>query len=114
MTSFREDDSVHVILVSISAGGLGLNLVAGNTVYMMEPQYNPAAEAQAIDRVHRLGQKRPVRTVRYIMRNSIEEKMLALQEKKMKLASLSMDRNRVMDKAEAAKQKLMDLRDLFK
>ncbi|GAW12145.1 hypothetical protein ANO14919_015030 [Xylariales sp. No.14919] len=114
MTTFREDDSVHVMLVSISAGGLGLNLVTGNTVYMMEPQYNPAAEAQAIDRVHRLGQKRPVRTVRYIMRNSIEEKMLALQEKKMKLASLSMDRNRVMDKAEAAKQKLMDLRDLFK
>ncbi|KAI1430217.1 SNF2 family N-terminal domain-containing protein [Xylaria sp. FL1777] len=114
MTAFREDDSVHVILVSISAGGLGLNLVTGNTVYMMEPQYNPAAEAQAIDRVHRLGQKRPVRTVRYIMRNSIEEKMLALQDKKMKLASLSMDRNRVMDKAEAAKQKLMDLRDLFK
>lgn len=114
MTAFREDDSVHVILVSISAGGLGLNLVSGNTVYMMEPQYNPAAEAQAVDRVHRLGQKRPVRTVRYIMRNSIEEKMLALQEKKMKLASLSMDRNRIMDKAEAAKQKLMDLRDLFK
>ncbi|KAI0542995.1 SNF2 family N-terminal domain-containing protein [Xylaria digitata] len=114
MTAFREDDSIHVILVSISAGGLGLNLVTGNTVYMMEPQYNPAAEAQAVDRVHRLGQKRPVRTVRYIMRNSIEEKMLLLQEKKMKLASLSMDRNRVMDKAEAAKQKLMDLRDLFK
>lgn len=114
MTAFREDDSIHVILVSISAGGLGLNLVSGNTVYMMEPQYNPAAEAQAVDRVHRLGQKRPVRTVRYIMRNSIEEKMLALQDKKMKLASLSMDRNRVMDKAEAAKQKLLDLRDLFK
>ncbi|TGJ88287.1 hypothetical protein E0Z10_g413 [Xylaria hypoxylon] len=114
MTAFREEDSVHVMLVSISAGGLGLNLVSGNTVYMMEPQYNPAAEAQAVDRVHRLGQKRPVRTIRYIMRNSIEEKMLALQDKKMKLASLSMDRNRVMDKSEAAKQKLMDLRDLFK
>ncbi|KAH8164314.1 hypothetical protein CIB48_g3945 [Xylaria polymorpha] len=114
MAAFREDESIHVILVSISAGGLGLNLVTGNTVYMMEPQYNPAAEAQAIDRVHRLGQKRPVRTVRYIMQNSIEEKMLVLQDKKMKLASLSMDRNRIMDKAEAAKQKLMDLRDLFK
>ncbi|KAI0396340.1 SNF2 family N-terminal domain-containing protein [Xylariaceae sp. FL0594] len=114
MSTFQTDDSLHVILVSISAGGLGLNLVTGNTVYMMEPQYNPAAEAQAIDRVHRLGQKRPVRTVRYVMRNSIEEKMLVLQEKKKKLASLSMDRNRVMDKAEAAKQKLLDLRDLFK
>ncbi|KXJ92279.1 SNF2 family N-terminal domain-domain-containing protein [Microdochium bolleyi] len=114
MDSFRDDPDVHVILVSIMAGGLGLNLTAGNHVYVMEPQYNPAAEAQAVDRVHRLGQKRPVRTVRYIMRNSIEEKMLELQEKKMKLASLSMDRSRVMDKSEAAKQKLMDLRSLFK
>ncbi|KAI1075619.1 SNF2 family N-terminal domain-containing protein [Whalleya microplaca] len=114
MDAFREDDSVHVILVSIMAGGLGLNLTSGNSVYVMEPQYNPAAEAQAVDRVHRLGQKRPVRTVRYIMQNSIEEKMLVLQEKKMKLASLSMDRGKAMDKAEAAKQKLMDLRSLFK
>ncbi|KAI2781915.1 SNF2 family N-terminal domain-containing protein [Daldinia loculata] len=114
MDAFREDNSVHVILVSIMAGGLGLNLTSGNYVYVMEPQYNPAAEAQAVDRVHRLGQKRPVRTVRYIMRNSIEEKMLELQEKKKMLASLSMDRNRVIDKAEAAKQKLMDLRSLFK
>ncbi|KAI1205753.1 SNF2 family N-terminal domain-containing protein [Annulohypoxylon truncatum] len=114
MTDFREDRSVHVILVSIMAGGLGLNLTAGNSVYVMEPQYNPAAEAQAVDRVHRLGQKRPVRTVRFIMQGSIEEKMLELQEKKKKLASLSMDRNRVMDKSEAAKQKLMDLRSLFR
>ncbi|KAI0009724.1 SNF2 family N-terminal domain-containing protein [Xylariaceae sp. FL0662B] len=114
MDAFREDDSVHVILVSIMAGGLGLNLTSGNNVYVMEPQYNPAAEAQAVDRVHRLGQKRPVRTVRYIMQNSIEEKMLELQEKKVKLASLSMDRSKAMDKAEAAKQKLMDLRSLFK
>ncbi|CAI0649927.1 unnamed protein product [Colletotrichum noveboracense] len=115
MDTFREDDSVHVILVSITAGGLGLNLTAGNNVYVMEPQYNPAAEAQAIDRVHRLGQKRPVRTVRYIMRNSFEEKMLELQEKKNKLASLSMDRkDRVFDKSEAARQRLLDLRSLFK
>ncbi|KAK2612578.1 hypothetical protein QQS21_001349 [Conoideocrella luteorostrata] len=115
MEKFREDNSVEVILVSIMAGGLGLNLTAGNNVYVMEPQYNPAAEAQAIDRVHRLGQKRPVRTVRYIMRNSFEEKMLQLQEKKMKLASLSMDgQSKALDKAEAARQKLMDLRSLFK
>lgn len=115
MDRFREDNSVHVILVSIMAGGLGLNLTAGNSVYVMEPQYNPAAEAQAIDRVHRLGQKRPVRTVRYIMKDSFEEKMLELQEKKKKLASLSMDgQNRTLDKAEAARQKLMDLRSLFK
>ncbi|KAL7919207.1 SNF2 family N-terminal domain-containing protein [Trichoderma austrokoningii] len=115
MDSFRDDKSIHVMLVSIMAGGLGLNLTSANNVYVMEPQYNPAAEAQAVDRVHRLGQKRPVRTIRYIMRNSFEEKMLELQEKKMKLASLSMDgQNKALDKAEAARQKLMDLRSLFK
>jgi SNF2 family DNA or RNA helicase len=115
MEKFREDNNVEVILVSIMAGGLGLNLTAGNNVYVMEPQYNPAAEAQAVDRVHRLGQKRPVRTVRYIMQDSFEEKMLELQEKKMKLASLSMDgQSKALDKAEAARQKLMDLRSLFK
>lgn len=115
MDKFRDDRTVPVILVSIMAGGLGLNLTAGSNVYVMEPQYNPAAEAQAVDRVHRLGQKRPVRTVRYIMKNSFEEKMLELQEKKMKLASLSMDgRGKAIDKGEAARQKLMDLRSLFK
>lgn len=115
MDRFREDDSIHVILVSIMAGGLGLNLTSGNNVYVMEPQFNPAAEAQAIDRVHRLGQKRPVRTVRYIMRNSFEEKMVELQDKKTKLANLSMDsQSRSLDKAESARQKLMDIRSLFK
>ncbi|KAJ3479596.1 hypothetical protein NLG97_g8282 [Lecanicillium saksenae] len=115
MDKFREDDNVHVILVSIMAGGLGLNLTSGNSVYVMEPQFNPAAEAQAIDRVHRLGQKRPVKTVRYIMRNSFEEKMVELQDKKTKLANLSMDnQNRSLDKAESARQKLMDIRSLFK
>ncbi|KAH8889697.1 hypothetical protein GQ53DRAFT_651723 [Thozetella sp. PMI_491] len=117
MDAFREDPSVHVIIVSITAGGLGLNLTAGNTAFVMEPQYNPAAEAQAVDRIHRLGQKRPVRTVRYIMRGSFEEKMLELQEKKKKLASLSMDgrdKGQVMDRTEAARQRLLDLRSLFK
>ena len=82
----------------------------------MEPQYNPAAEAQAVDRVHRLGQKREVHTVRYIMNDSFEEKMLELQEKKKKLASLSMDSSgrTSMDKAEAARKRLEDLRSLFK
>lgn len=114
MDRFRDDPMVDVILVSITAGGLGLNLTAGNNVYVMEPQYNPAAEAQAVDRVHRIGQKRPVQITRYIMENSIEEKMLALQDKKNKLANLSMNRGKAMDKGEAAKQKLMDLRSLFK
>ena len=117
LETFREDPSILVILVSIAAGGLGLNLTTANKVYVMEPQYNPAAEAQAIDRVHRLGQKREVTTVRYIMNDSFEEKMLELQEKKKKLASLSMDQQKGagrMDRSEAARKRLEDLRSLFK
>ncbi|KAI1007752.1 hypothetical protein K3495_g480 [Podosphaera aphanis] len=115
MDRFRDDPSVLIILVSIMAGGLGLNLTTANKVYVMEPQYNPAAEAQAIDRVHRLGQKREVETTRYIMKDSFEEKMLILQDKKKKLASLSMDRDKGrLDKTDAARKRLEDLRSLFK
>ncbi|KAK0714909.1 SNF2 family N-terminal domain-containing protein [Lasiosphaeris hirsuta] len=117
MDAFRDDPNVQVILVSIMAGGLGLNLTTANSVFVMEPQFNPAAEAQAVDRVHRLGQKREVRTVRYIMEGSFEESMLKLQEKKQKLANLSLDgrdKDKIMDRTEAARQRLMDLRSLFK
>lgn len=110
---FREDPNITVIIISISAGGLGLNLTTASKVYVMEPQFNPAAEAQAVDRVHRLGQTREVSVIRFIMKNSFEERMLALQRKKENLAELSMNRGK-LDKAEAAKQRLEELRSLFK
>lgn len=113
LDAFRDDPTVCVILISITAGGLGLNLTTGSKVYVMEPQFNPAAEAQAIDRVHRLGQKREVFTYRFIMDDSFEDKMLDLQRKKQSLADLSMNRGK-LDKAEAAKQKLDELKSLFK
>lgn len=113
LDSFRDDPEVCVILISIMAGGLGLNLTTGSKVYVMEPQFNPAAEAQAVDRVHRLGQTREVFTYRFIMNDSFEEKMLELQRKKQNLADLSLTRGK-LDKAEAAKRKLTELRSLFK
>ena len=113
LQAFREDPNIPVILVSISAGGLGLNLTTASMVYVMEPQFNPAAEAQAVDRVHRLGQKREVTITRFIMHESFEEKMLVLQRKKQDLAALSVDRGK-LDKAEIAKKRLEDLRSLFK
>ena len=112
LEAFRDDPDVRVILVSITAGGLGLNLTSASKVYVMEPQFNPAAEAQAVERVHRLGQKREVTISRFIMDGSFEEKMLALQKKKQNLADLSL--NRKLDKAESAKQKLEELRSLFR
>lgn len=114
LDTFRDDDSVRVILVSISAGGLGLNLTTASKVYVMEPQYNPAAEAQAIDRIHRLGQTREVTTTRFIMAGSFEEKMLELQRKKQNLADLSLNHGKLDNKHEAAKRRLEELRSLFK
>lgn len=117
LDKFRDDPSVVVILISISAGGLGLNLTHANKVYVMEPQYNPAAEEQAVDRVYRLGQKRVVEVHKLIMKDSFEEKMLALQEKKKKLAKMSMDGERGkkgVAREDLMKQRLEELRDLFR
>ena len=111
---FRTEPEITVILVSIMAGGLGLNLTAASKVYVMEPQYNPAAEAQAVDRVHRLGQKREVSTYRFIMAGSVEENMRRLQRKKEDLADLSLNRNVKMDKTSILKDRLEELRSLFK
>ncbi|KAJ4364614.1 hypothetical protein N0V83_009210 [Neocucurbitaria cava] len=113
MHALRHDASIRVMLVSIGAGGLGLNLTTANKVFMMEPQFNPAAEAQAVDRVHRLGQDREVVIKRFIMDGSFEEKMLELQKKKKALADLTMARER-KTREQATKQRLEELRSLFR
>ena len=113
LDAFRDDPECTVLLVSITAGGLGLNLTSASRVYVMEPQFNPAQEAQAVDRVHRLGQKREVFITRFIMDNSFEEKMLELQQKKQKLSDISLNRGK-LDKNEVAKKRMEELRSLFK
>lgn len=79
-------DAPTVLLASIKAAGVGINLTAASRVYLFEPWWNPAVEEQAMDRVHRIGQKEEVRVVRLIVKDSIEERILELQEKKKKLA----------------------------
>jgi len=86
LEKFKDDESVEVLLVSLKAGGIGLNLVSACRAYLMEPYWNPAIENQGLDRVHRMGQTRPVITTKFIMNNSIEENMLELQKRKLKLA----------------------------
>ncbi|KAF1992552.1 hypothetical protein K402DRAFT_321355 [Aulographum hederae CBS 113979] len=114
LDTFRDDNAVPIMLVSITAGGMGINLTTANKVYVMEPHYNPGVEAQAVDRVHRLGQTRPVLVRRFIMKNSVEEKVVILQNKKKDLADLSMNRSTKMDKSEKMRQRLEDLRSLFR
>ncbi|KAF7593341.1 DNA helicase rad5 [Aspergillus hancockii] len=76
----------RVLLISLRAGGVGLNLTAASNVFMMDPWWSFAIEAQAIDRVHRMGQLRDVSVTRFIVKDSIEERMLRVQERKMNIA----------------------------
>jgi superfamily II DNA or RNA helicase len=83
---FQNDPDCKLFLISLKAGGLGLNLTAAEYVYLLDPWWNPAVEAQAIDRSHRIGQTRPVFAYRLIAKGTVEEKVLELQERKRALA----------------------------
>lgn len=82
---FNRDSNLKIFLISIKAGGLGLNLTEADYVFILDPWWNPAVEAQAIDRAHRIGQKKKVFTYKFITRNTVEEKILTLQQKKLRL-----------------------------
>jgi non-specific serine/threonine protein kinase len=83
---FQSDDTCRVFLISLKAGGVGLNLTAADYVYIVDPWWNPAVEQQAIDRTHRIGQTKNIFAYRMICKDTIEDKILQLQEKKRSLA----------------------------
>jgi SNF2 family DNA or RNA helicase len=78
------------MLVSLKAGGTGLNLTAADHVFLLDPWWNPAVEDQAADRAHRIGQERPVMVYRLVAEDTVEEKILALQERKRALADAAL------------------------
>ncbi|TVU37539.1 hypothetical protein EJB05_10858, partial [Eragrostis curvula] len=80
-------DAPTVLLASLKAAGAGVNLTAASTVYLFDPWWNPGVEEQAMDRVHRIGQKKEVKVIRLIVKGSIEERILSLQERKKRLIS---------------------------
>lgn len=90
---FQNDDEAGVFLISLKAGGLGLNLTAAGYVFLLDPWWNPAVEAQAIDRAHRVGQTRQVFAYRMICRGTVEEKIAELQNKKKKLADAILEQD---------------------
>ena len=96
---FQNDPNCQLFLISLKAGGHGLNLTAADYVFILDPWWNPAVEAQAIDRAHRIGQSRRVFAYRLICRDTVEEKILQLQQGKQKLADaiVSADRNLIRD-----------------
>ena len=84
---FQDDPECRLFLISLKAGGLGLNLTAAEYVFLLDPWWNPAVEAQAIDRTHRIGQTRQVFAYRLIARDTVEERVVALQDTKRELAA---------------------------
>jgi superfamily II DNA or RNA helicase len=96
---FQNDPDCPVFLISLKAGGLGLNLTAAEYVFLLDPWWNPAVEAQAIDRAHRVGQTKQVFAYRLICRGTVEEKIASLQQQKKELAdAILQENNSVMKK----------------
>jgi SNF2 family DNA or RNA helicase len=89
--NFKTDKGVSVCLISLKVGGIGLNLVWATHVFLLDPWWNPAIEQQAIDRVHRIGQEEEVHVIRFVVKNSVEERIMALQKSKTKIASDALD-----------------------
>lgn len=93
VNTFQDDPGTKIFLISLKAGGVGLNLTAADYVFILDPWWNPASEMQALSRAHRIGQDKNVFVYRYITSDSIEEKISRLQEKKSKLAETFISSN---------------------
>ncbi|KAK3989051.1 SNF2 family N-terminal domain-containing protein [Cladorrhinum sp. PSN332] len=85
---FRKDKSVKVLLLTLSCGSVGLTLTTASRAYLMEPHWNPTQEDQALARIHRIGQQQEVTTVRFVVKNSFEERVIEIQDSKRDLASI--------------------------
>ncbi|CAO1630018.1 unnamed protein product [Parajaminaea phylloscopi] len=117
MERFKKDASCEVFLISLRAGGFGLNLVSACRAYCIEPAWNPAQEQQAMDRVHRLGQDTAVIATKLVTRDSIETRMLEVQRRKEELANKVAEKRATSDaggtREEAKAQRREDLRTLI-
>ncbi|KAI0857459.1 SNF2 family N-terminal domain-containing protein [Xylaria cubensis] len=91
LKAFKEDPEIHVLLMSIETGAVGLNLTVANKVHIVEPQWNPSVEEQAIARALRMGQTREVTIIRYVVENTVEQNIINLQQRKKRLAKLTFD-----------------------
>ena len=93
VNEFQTNSDIHFFLISLKAGGVGLNLTAADYVFILDPWWNPAAELQAIARAHRMGKKNNVFVYRFISNGTIEEKIVSLQKKKSNLADTFVNNN---------------------
>jgi len=110
LAKFSDDPNIKIMLISLMAGSVGLNLVSANNVILVDPWWNPAVEEQAVERLHRIGQVKDVNIYKFISINTVEEKMLEVQERKKDL------RNRLFDcdKNKIKRDNLEDFKNIFK
>lgn len=109
LKNFNMKDGPRILIVSIKCGGVGLNLVSANHVFIMEPWWNPAFEHQAIDRAYRIGQTKDVFITRFVCAETVEERIKLIQEDKMELA-----RTTLVQTAEQTKnQNIQNIKKLF-
>lgn len=108
LEDFKTTPESFILLLSMKAGGVGLNLVCANRAYLMDPWWSYAVESQAIDRIHRMGQSNEVQIVRFIVENSVEERMLKIQERKKFLATTL-----GLSEEDKRAQRLEDIKTLF-
>lgn len=111
LKKFSSEADFCILLVSLKAGGVGLNLTSASVVFLIDPWWNPAIELQAIDRCHRIGQEKLVTVKRFIVEDTVEVALLELQEKKSKLADQALDG---AGRGEMSKLNLEDLKQLFR
>lgn len=111
LTGFRKKltKGLSILLISLKAGGVGLNLTIASKAFLLDPHWNNAVEFQAIDRLHRVGQKKSVKVIRFIMQDSIEERMLEIQKKKNQLGDAL-----TLNNEERRKKKIEEIEMLFK
>ncbi|KAF7450832.1 HepA, Superfamily II DNARNA helicase, SNF2 family [Pyrenophora tritici-repentis] len=112
LKDFRQDPSISVILMTISCSAVGLDITAASRAYILEPQWNPTVEEQALARVHRMGQTKPVTTIRFVMENTFEERVVETQERKRRLAELLLSSEEQV--AEHGVEKLKYFRSLLR
>jgi SNF2 family DNA or RNA helicase len=107
INEFQDDTENHIFLISLKAGGVGLNLTQADYVFIIDPWWNPASENQAVSRAHRIGQDKHVFVYRFITENSIEEKIQLLKEHKTSLADKFINSNNPFK--EITKEEILDL-----
>ncbi|CAG8521499.1 4910_t:CDS:10 [Dentiscutata erythropus] len=113
MRMFQNDPEVKVFLISLKCGSLGLNLTAADQCFIMDPWWNPSIEDQAVDRIYRLGQTRPVSIFRFVIENTIEDRVIELQEKKRSMVSQAFGEKIRKDASKRLEARLEDLRALL-